>query len=595
MNALVGFSISSNLPPDRLESLHVALDHALTQFRHLERKSLHLGDTRLDLWGHTGMAEQVNTLPDGSVCAVIGSPHAPVVWETIQDALLDNRFELPWDGRVILLHISADGNCWRIWNDWLGSIPVFYASIGNGRMASTLEPATVAAAGYAPDDFFLPGLVSLLVNGHFLSDWTLYKGMKVVPPDSAMEWDKNGFRARPLSTVQPSQDRWDASWDDLVDEMHDLSHRAIADVLKLHSAWILPLSSGLDSRLIAAVAAELGTNIHACAWGEAGSTDVIFSQQIAATLAIPWKHIHLQGNFLTHYTPRWAALFGTAMHFHGMYQMAFLDGLESEPSSPILTGYIGDVLSGSSLMQYDTGSMIYKKGWYQHWGIDELKTLLKFPFDQSLPQTAEEVKKQVDLISGSPFQKSLFLELWSRQRLFTSFQSNLTSYWRWIATPFLNRAYARFCMSIPRAVHENRRLLGDVFRRYYGRLAVIPGTYAKDPFIPTGSYLLQRRMAQSLPPALRRGPLRGFGTVELRLDIGSIQATGRAALWPLFEVQDQLTDWLDVQKVEEDYQRIMKSSKDIRPLRRLQSVQALAYRLLTSSTVGIRSGMKEKK
>ena len=30
---------------------------------------------------------------------------------------------------------------------------------------------------------------------------------------------------------------------------------------------------------------------------------------------------------------------------------------------------------------------------------------------------------------------------------------------------------------------------GEVFRRYYGRLAVILGTYAKDPFILTGIYL----------------------------------------------------------------------------------------------------------
>jgi hypothetical protein len=63
------------------------------------------------------------------------------------------------------------------------------------------------------------------------------------------------------------------------------------------------------------------------------------------------------------------------------------------------------------------------------------------------------------------------------------------------------------------------------------------------------------------------------------MDITSIQATGRDALWPLFDVLDQLAGWVDVRQLERDYETIMHSQEDIRPLRRLQSVQALAYRL----------------
>jgi hypothetical protein len=64
------------------------------------------------------------------------------------------------------------------------------------------------------------------------------------------------------------------------------------------------------------------------------------------------------------------------------------------------------------------------------------------------------------------------------------------------------------------------------------------------------------------------------------MDIASVQSTGKVALWPLFDTLDQLAEWVDIEQLERDYQTIMHSQKDIRPLRRLQSVQALAFRLL---------------
>ncbi len=585
MNSLVGFTIFSNLSENRIKALHSSQDRALAYFEHLEKQSITIGDTQLKVWGHKGMDERIHTLPDGSLVIVIGSPHGRVALKDVQYDLLSNEFEIPWDGRVILLRIDADGKRWTMWNDWLGSIPVFHAKIGTGRIASTLEPVTVAAAGYTPEDFFLPGLVSLLINGHFISDWTLYKDMKVIPPDSRMEWDENGFHAKQLQTVQSSQSRWEAKWDDLVDEMHELSHNAIADVLKSQPAWALPLSAGLDSRLIAAVGANIGVDFHAYAWGEPESTDVIYSHQIAKTLGIPWKRIDLCRDFLECYTPLWADLFGSSMHFHGMYQMCFLDSLKAESNAPLVTGFLGDMLSGMNNMQFDTGHNIYKNEWYLHWDEHGAKALLKVPLDSALQEIADAVRDQVGGMEGTWFFKYLFFALWNRQRLLTSFQSTLSDYWCGVATPFINRAYARFAMSIPRAVLEDRRLLGDVFRRYYGKLAVIPGSYASQPFILTGKYLLKHRIVEHLPVPLHHGLFAGFDDVPLRMDIDCIQATGKESLWPLFDAWDQLSEWLDVDMLEREYQTIKQSSEDIRPLRRLQSVQTLAYRLLEGAYV----------
>jgi hypothetical protein len=116
-------------------------------------------------------------------------------------------------------------------------------------------------------------------------------------------------------------------------------------------------------------------------------------------------------------------------------------------------------------------------------------------------------------------------------------------------------------------------------------LAVIPGTYADEPFIRTGRYLVRKRIARRIPSALHRGPFAGFENIPLRMDIDCIQNIGKVALWPMFDHWDKLNAWLNVDQLEAAYQAIMSSTKDIRPLRKLQSVQTLAYRLHTPGQV----------
>jgi hypothetical protein len=590
MGSNVGFTICYELHPEDTTRAFAVENRALSRFGHLERISIPIDCSTLHLWGHAPLSDRVHTMPDGSILALIGSPHNEVAWHTVQECLLKidhpQDFVLPWEGRVILLQVSADGKRWTLWNDWLGSIPTYYSQIGSGRIASTIEPVTVAAAGCSPDDFFLPGLVSLLINGYPLADWTLYKNMKSLPPDSATVWDEKGFRTKQLWTVQASEERWEAGWDDLVDEMHAISHKAIADILKTRPTWTIPLSSGLDSRLIAGVAADVGANAYTYAWGSAENTDVIYSQEIAKTLGFPWKHVALPRNFLVKYTPQWFDLFGTAMHFQGMYLMSFLDEINTEPDLPVLTGFIGDVLAGDGLS--DTVQFHASKRyqvdheWYSNWAPDQLKAIAKFPIDEALEANAINLKEQIETLPGAKYQKLVHMQLWNRQRSFISFLSTLKDYWRGVATPFLDRSYARFCLSLPRAALDHRRLLGDVFRRYYGRLAVIPGSYASEPYIPTGSYLIRRRIGKTLPASLRNRLLKRIDNLQICVDFEPLQTHKKDSLWPLFDVSGQLAEWLDVQHVERDFHTIMNSKDDIRPLRRLQAVQTFASALLPS-------------
>ena len=588
MSSIIGFTVIKNGPEVRFEAAIEAQQRALAHFPHLKTQSLVLGDARVDLWGHDQLTDRFRLLKDGSLAALIGSPIGELFWPGIEQDLLGanspEEYKPDWDGRFILLWINAGGSRLTTWCDWLGSIPVFHAQIEREWVASTLEPVTFSAADLSAENIFLPGLLSLFINGHFLADWTLFENMRVAPPDSVNIWDDQGFRSYQQQTIIPNRQHWETSWDDLVDEMYALTRQAISDVLLTRPNWVLPLSAGLDSRLIAGVAADLGLDVQTYSWGAPEATDVVYARQIARALKLPWQRIDLGTDYLTKLTPIWADLFGSSMQFHGMYQIAFLQAIRQMSAGPVVSGFLGEVLSGADLedladnSRLDEGYQFYND-WYTNWNVNELEALFLFPVDEALDQIATDFKRQLELVPGAWFQRMMVYGFWNRQRFFTSFHSTLNDYWRGVGSPFINRDYARFTLSLPRVALDGRRLLNDMYRRHYGLLATIPGTYSPDPLIPTGSFLLKRRLAENIPNALLPEALKRMAFAPLRMDTDCLMATGKKALWPIWDAWDDLGTYIDTNQVTAAYEAAINNREDVKPLRKLQSVQALAYRL----------------
>lgn len=585
---VIGFVAKQELSREKSDNAKAALDKVLRYFPWLNRLSLKVGETEITLWGHGDLEDCLHRLPDGTLLALIGSPIGDIslskAWDSLKHFTKAKEFKLPWDGRFILLKVSADGRKWTMWNDWCGSIPVFHARIGERYIASTLDPVVVAAGGYKKNDFFLPGLVLLLLNGHYLGDWTLFKSMKIVQPDCVARWDNNEFKWERMWTVEPSQKRWNEGWDNLIDDMYRLSRKSITEVLKTQSSWILPLSGGLDSRLIAAVAAEMEINLHSYTYGPTTWSETICAKQVAKVLNIPWKSVDLGTRYLARYTQMWADWFGSALHFHGMYQMPFLESLNTAPPGPILQGFLGDPLAGNHLRNLcltylnKTKHSILPDSW-THWSIEEVKSIVKFPVTDVFKYVIAQVEKEITDISGEKFQQLMFFDFWNRQRLFISYQPTMYDYWRGVGTPFFNREYASFCMSLPRIALENRCLQKEMFRRYFPDMAAIGGTYAHgETMRMTARYAARRALAWRLPRLFRIGPLREFNPTHNTLESDCIRATKHEAAWPIFEAKQKLDEWIDMDAVNKTYKAAM--GGDNRAVCKLMSVQAVAYRLL---------------
>jgi hypothetical protein len=112
----------------------------------------------------------------------------------------------------------------------------------------------------------------------------------------------------------------------------------------------LPLSGGLDSRLLALSVGEPG-RVRAFTYGTSDvqekSEEVVKARIVADTLGLAWQRIPL-GHF-HRYMGEWDDIYGPYVHAHGMYQLEFYHSLLRIMDGPVavLSGCTGDAFAGS--------------------------------------------------------------------------------------------------------------------------------------------------------------------------------------------------------------------------------------------------------
>jgi hypothetical protein len=566
----VGFSLvrANNDAAARADQ---ALERLLAQMPWLTRRDEDVAGWRLVLWGHGDLRRALHRADDESLVAAIGD--AP-----FGQPPTDDRDELSWEGRGLRLRVHADGDV-AVANDWTGSIPVYHGERHGARILSTLEPAVVEGLGLGPDDLDEAGVAALLIHGYFLGDRTLFEAMRVLRPDHVGHWTPGGFTAQPLRTLTPSEGRWTAGWDELAEEMAALTRAAIRRTLSDAPRWTLPLSGGIDSRLIAAVAVEEGVDVSALSYGPQGWSDVIYARQLAATLGIPWRRVDLDDRYLADYTRLWADWFGSALHFHGMYQMPFLTAVR-DTDAPIVTGFTGDPLGGAQTEGMAAGDRPMARRLTDKWEVwprEQARAVLRRDLSGALEALDDDLARQWEAVAGAPFQRVWLLFQHNHVARFSSYQPLMYDYWKGVGVPFVDRDMAAFALSVPRLALEGRRLQAHMIRRHFPRVAIVPDTAHLAPLTPTRTFVARQAAAALLPRRWRRGPLREFDPAPNTQDQDAARAGGPAAVWPLFETLEQLRDVLDVDIVLAQYRAALNG--DLSAMTRVAAVQALAYRL----------------
>ena len=206
--------------------------------------------------------------------------------------------------------------------DRIGSIPLFFREDADGymidsearRLATDLDPAAIDPEA----------LLTLAMAGYTIGPRTLHRGLEVVSPGEAVLFqDGAGARRKRYYAYRP----WTAEAVDSVTLEQNLADVTGAVLEKLVAGLdgrpvMIPLSAGLDSRLIAAGLRHLGyRDVRCYSYGQRGNHEAAAGRRIASALGYDWR-------FVEHTPEQQRATFSSALCRD---YVAFCDTLSAIP------------------------------------------------------------------------------------------------------------------------------------------------------------------------------------------------------------------------------------------------------------------------
>jgi asparagine synthetase B (glutamine-hydrolysing) len=224
---------------------------------------------------------------------------------------------------------------------WLGENPIYY-NLSSSHYGNSIWDAI----GRNDLKIDLDGLADYFKFGYSVFGSTPVSGVNFLRPNENLILKDDGTLGV-VRTLDPV-DTWvgvETSIKDAVDQFFDWEFRCDEN-----DEVILPLSSGLDSRMLLLYLKNKNLKFSTYSYGTSrlqhDSSELIVARDIARRADAPWRQIVLNNYHAEIGT--WFKRYGPAMHLHGMYQIEFYKkilGLHGR--SHVLSGIVGDLWAGS--------------------------------------------------------------------------------------------------------------------------------------------------------------------------------------------------------------------------------------------------------
>ena len=181
-----------------------------------------------------------------------------------------------WDERKRTLFLACDRS---------GLRPLFFRS--DGKKALFASEIKGLLAGGIPLERDPRGLVDFIVFGFPLGTRTLFKGVQGIPPGSITAIREDGMDQRQYWNLDysraPRRPERKGRWIGLLEGIFQETTAPM-----IGGSTAVPLSGGMDSRIIAASVHALGAKAFSCTIGSEGSRDLVLGREIASRLG--WEH-----------------------------------------------------------------------------------------------------------------------------------------------------------------------------------------------------------------------------------------------------------------------------------------------------------------
>jgi hypothetical protein len=580
----VGFSVAQNATEEDQLRLQVIHREILKQFPWLTIEFHIYGEFFLTAWGFNSSSSYFVTDENERYLYLLsGTPFGDLSLASIKNDIAGLGKIDCLEGRWNFLRVNETTNRVDIWNDWVGSSPVFLYYGSSRTFISTLEAVIVKFMDLSSDDFSKRGIVELLSYGQFIGQDTLFENINTKHPDSYSWWNQDGSSgSRWLESIPPQDEINGHDIPLLIEKMKVLSEQAISEsLINATDPISLPLSSGMDSRLLACILTDQKQVVEAFSYGPKEWTEVANAKKVADALAIKWNHVNLDENYYADYVQKWLTWFGSSLHAHGMYQYPFLNLIQK--GSIIPNGFLGNNMAGGDhpndcLFQTSKSLQERFSSYGVFWDKKSLRKLLDFNPDDFLDEINEIFNSQYSKVSEWPeYQQMNAIDMWNRQSRFVFYQTQMYNYYGKERSPFMWKTYAKFCMGLPSHLLKKRYLQVLMLNKYWPKVAQIDSTFVPLTGIKRKWQGARSIVAHRMPKSLR--PFMGKTPVNL-MEADCMKKRKWENLYPLATEKLKDIPWLNLLEIN----KTAKKSIHGDPLNttRMRAIQPILYRILNN-------------
>ncbi len=391
------------------------------------------------------------------VCAEDGRPcRGAALWSTVHRRWITGGAEVlvRLDGVFNAVQVDASsGPTLRIFNDRYGSRRLYYAELADAFVfASEMAPIVAwMGAGAAFDPEFIRPSVCF---GSPIDDATWIRGIRLFPPATVMTVSRDATTTDRYWRWSDAPPAGSHSAPDRFDALYDLWQRALA--ARLHGSRVgQQLSGGLDSRLILGEAVRHRQSWTTSTYGDEYSDDVRFAKRSAACVGASWSLCPLPADWLDRRLAVCVAHDGIVdlVNTHAAGLASTLAGLMDFE----IGGYLGDAVLGGTGTQWTPDTVV--------WGLSYWMSPV------SLGPEAAQTRIGASVAGTTSLWSWMFENKWRRA----------INAWPQLAVndlevrkPFLDYAFAEYCVGLPLEDRLSRRGHMELLQRSCPSLARVP-------------------------------------------------------------------------------------------------------------------------
>lgn len=494
------------------------------------------------------------------------------------------------------LKVIFNGNSLTCESDYAGTVPYYYSRTGPLVISSFIS-VVEAGLGVSESDIDLAALFAFVRFGHNIWDETVWNQIRAGTPSSKLTFSVDAPQ-HPINLLQKStisvgdfEDKFVRSKS--LSNLRELNSGLIKDSLSGSEQIILPLSSGLDSRLVLAGISDdqnLKRNTLAVTYGPANSIEVKSAKRLAEESGVKWVHLDLPLDFLSErYLSETSLVFGSSLHMHAMYQLEFLEEMKRrrlvDEGAVFTSGFMTGVPSGQHISKLgrwrsklDAEAFLDSFSQSRYWSVKELSQV----FGRHSSLGFDLVSQKLDLVPvvypNNPYKQSILVDIWTRQRNFISYHPRTLELRHPVASPHMRVEWVSFFLRQPNSWLWKRRLVQEFFLDYYPNLAAVPTNSENfsrlgTPLQSIGriAYILLERigLAKSIPER--------FSDQQFRFDEIALSKTLPNSLAPL---PSFLPNRIDDEPILETVQELIRSQgADMSAYGKLVAFQAVSRSL----------------